>query len=107
MSLFRSFGCGFGQDLNYKGEHLEMFREHGLSWPARLSDYPNIKFDGLGTRSAELVILADKMFPPSLTDTGSEFFDSNSSAKRLLAQGPDGKIRNPWNFHRHIGVILN
>lgn len=84
------------QDPMYKDEHCDLYREFGLEWPADISKFKHICFNGMNPRTSEVVILMDAMFPAAEAQPdGHEFFDANPSMKRILALEA-GKYKSPW-----------
>ena len=70
----------FKVDLDWKGNHEELFSEKGLLWPP--DDKQRIL--GMHERESEVVHLANHVFPG---ETGGQwtFFDANHTAERLFA----------------------
>ena len=70
----------FKVDLDWKGNHEELFSEKGLLWPP--DDKQGIL--GMHERESEVVHLANHVFPGK---TGGQwtFFDANHTAERLFA----------------------
>ena len=88
-------------------DHEQLYLLHKLQWPPTDPEYKTI-FDNFGReREAELVHLANNIFPET-TVGHTMFFDCNHAASRVLK--PDDqtssedkqvklKLRNPWREH--------
>ena len=90
----------------YKDDHLELFAQHGLTWPPDLSEPC---YAGLTRRAAEVLFFAHHVWPhrpcPENEDdaeTTVEFLDVNNSLARLLGtkftrgSGAEGELPSPW-----------
>ncbi len=76
----------------YKDDHMKLFEENTLAWPADRSAYPSLSH--LDQRPYECAWFAMKRWPHSGADGPDEFMDLNLSLTRSC--GPKGD-KNPWS----------
>lgn len=87
-----------GMDASYKLEHMELFDNAGLPWPA-----PRAALDfcqHLDQRAFEVLVYVHNTWPYELKEEVPvpQFIDVNFSLKRLAPNGGGG--RNPWRHDR-------
>ena len=75
--------------------HEQIFSAAGIAWPP-----PQEKLQtGWRAREAEMIFLADQLFPPQKGFSGRQYFDANHSAERVFKCQPKSgnyTAKNPW-----------
>ena len=93
-------GAGIG-DKGYKLEHLQFFRDAGLTWPVEHESAACrswVCYAGLGDRECDAAYFIDNVFAPQ---SPIEFCDINPTMTRMMSSCIDGEGvmiegRSPW-----------
>ena len=70
---------------DYKLDHMEYFRTHGLTWPVQEDQIPPyIDTSGMFPREAEVALFCCELWPCELEELEMEFLDINPVIPRIV-----------------------